>query len=49
MTLAPNTPLIQFTIRLVRREARVGFVVDEENRLMGVVGINNIVHKVLRG
>lgn len=49
MTLAPNTPLIQFTIRLVRREARVGFVVDEENRLMGVVGINNIVYKVLRG
>lgn len=49
MILAPSTPLIQFTVRLVRREARVGFVVDDEKRLLGVVGINNIVHKVLRG
>jgi len=49
MILAPDTPLIQFTIRLVRREAYAGFVVDAEKHLLGVVGINNIVHKVLRG
>ncbi|MEA4862579.1 MAG: PTS sugar transporter subunit IIA [Victivallaceae bacterium] len=49
MILAPDTPLIQFTIRLVRREAYAGFVVDSENHLLGVVAINNIVHKVLRG
>ena len=49
MVLAPDTPLIQFTIRLVRREAYAGFVVDADNHLLGVVSINNIVHKVLRG
>lgn len=49
MVLAPSTPLIQFTIRLVRREAYAGFVVDKEGRLLGVVGIGSIVHKVLRG
>ncbi len=49
MVLTNETPLIQFTIRLVRRESRAGFVVDKDNHLLGVIGINNIVHKVLRG
>lgn len=49
MILTSETPLIQFTIRLVRRESRAGFVVDKDNRLLGVVNIGNIVHKVLRG
>ncbi len=49
MVLHAETPLIQFTVRLVRRESRAGFVVDKENRLLGIVRINNIVHKVLRG
>ena len=49
MELATGTPLIQFTIRLLRNEARSGFVVSKEGHLLGRVDINSIVHKVLRG
>ena len=49
LVLSPDTPLIQFTVRLARREAYAGFVIDAANHLLGVVGISNIVHKVLRG
>ena len=49
MILTTGTPVIQFTIRLLRNEARSGFVVSKEGRLLGRVDINSIVHKVLRG
>jgi mannitol/fructose-specific phosphotransferase system IIA component (Ntr-type)/predicted transcriptional regulator len=47
--IAPNTPLIQFTVTLAKREADMIFVVDDENKLCGVISIKDIIHKILRG
>ena len=48
-TLAPETPLIQFTVGLARRECWTYYVVDASNTLLGEISVHNIIHKVLRG
>jgi mannitol/fructose-specific phosphotransferase system IIA component (Ntr-type) len=47
--ISPDTPLIQLTISLVKKETETIFVVDEQRRLLGVITLENIIHKVLRG
>jgi mannitol/fructose-specific phosphotransferase system IIA component (Ntr-type) len=47
--IGPETPLIQFTVSLAREEASNIFVIDENHRLMGLVNVQQIIHKVLRG
>ncbi|MCF6174432.1 MAG: PTS sugar transporter subunit IIA [Victivallaceae bacterium] len=47
--ISPDTPLIQLTISLVKKEAETIFVVDEQRRLLGVITLENLIHKVLRG
>ncbi|MDD5598364.1 MAG: PTS sugar transporter subunit IIA [Victivallaceae bacterium] len=44
-----ETPLIQFTVTLAKREADMIFVVDAEKKLQGVISIDDIIHKILRG
>ena len=44
-----ETPLIQFTVTLAKRDSDMVFVVDSENKLRGLVTINDIIHKILRG
>ena len=48
-TCSLNTPLIQFTVEIVRKNLKAIFVVDEQQKLLGRVSIKNIIHKVLRG
>ncbi len=47
--IPPETPLIQFTVTLAKREAETIFVVDSDNKLCGVISIDDIIHKILRG
>jgi mannitol/fructose-specific phosphotransferase system IIA component (Ntr-type) len=47
--ISPDTPLIQLTISLVKKEAETIFVVDEQRHLLGVITLENLIHKVLRG
>lgn len=49
MTILPETPLIQFTVTLAKRDSEMIFVIDSENKLRGLVSINDIIHKILRG
>ena len=44
-----ETPLIQFTVTLAKREAETIFVVGLDNKLCGVISIDDIIHKILRG
>lgn len=48
-SVTPETPLIQITVRLARHEAGLLYVTDADGRLLGQVGIDNLIHKVLRG
>jgi mannitol/fructose-specific phosphotransferase system IIA component (Ntr-type) len=48
MTIAPDTPLIQLTLSLIRQEAANLYVLDEDGRLLGVVAISEIIQNVLR-
>ena len=49
-TLIPlETPLIQFTVTLAKRDSDMIFVVDADNKLCGIISINDIIHKILRG
>ncbi len=47
--VSPETPLIQFTVTLAKRESDMVFVVDSNNKLCGVISIKDIIHKILRG
>ncbi len=47
--ISPETPLIQFTVSIAKREAATIFVADAENKLLGAISINSIIHKILRG
>lgn len=47
--ISPDTPLIQLTISLVKKETETVFVVDEQRHLLGVITLENLIHKVLRG
>ncbi len=49
VTIAPETPLIQFTVRLARRETPAVFVADADGRLVGGINIKDVVRRVLRG
>ena len=43
------TPLIQFTVKMVKQQVRACFVVDNDHRYQGTVLVKDIVKKVLRG
>jgi PTS system nitrogen regulatory IIA component len=47
--ISPDTPLIQLTIKLVKQEAETIFVVDDQSHLLGIISLDNLIHKVLRG
>ncbi len=47
--ITPDTPLIQCTMRLVRRESRSMFVVDRDRKFLGGIDIMEVVRRVLRG
>jgi mannitol/fructose-specific phosphotransferase system IIA component (Ntr-type)/predicted transcriptional regulator len=47
--ISPETPLIQFTVTLAKRDADMIFVVDADQKLCGVISIDDIIHKILRG
>jgi len=47
--IPPETPLIQFTVTLAKRDAETIFVAGPDNKLCGVISINDIIHKILRG
>lgn len=49
LTIPGDTPLIQFTVPLVRRETSTIFVLDSEQKLIGELTIRNIIENVLRG
>jgi mannitol/fructose-specific phosphotransferase system IIA component (Ntr-type)/predicted transcriptional regulator len=49
ITISRETPLIQFTVTLAKREADMIFVVDADRKLQGVISIDDIIHKILRG
>ena len=44
-----GTQLIQFTLPMVKKEARNLLVVDDQNTLIGIVTMQEIINKVLRG
>ena len=49
LVVKPDTPLIQFTVKLIRGDAHAAIVVDSDNKVLGVISIKSIMHKVLRG
>ena len=49
MVISPKIPLIQFTVELAKRHVDEVFVTDSDNKLLGVIAIRNIIHKILRG
>lgn len=49
LTMPPSTPLIQITVALVRDDGKNVFVVDNDGRLLGIISIQDIINKVLRG
>lgn len=48
-TILPSASLIQFTISLVRGEAQAIVVVDENKKYQGMISIEDIMSKILRG
>ncbi len=49
LIISPDTPLIQITMSLIRGEAQTIFVTGENNHYLGMISIEDIVHKILRG
>ncbi len=49
LVISPHTPLIQLTMSLIRGEAQTIVVVDEHQKYLGMVSVEDIVHKILRG
>lgn len=49
LTVHPETPLIQFTVKMVKKGVRTCFVVDADRRYVGEIMVKHIVKKVLRG
>lgn len=49
LVVKPDTPLIQFTVKMVKQQVRACFVVDNDQRYQGTVLVKDIVKKVLRG
>lgn len=48
-TVGPETPLVQFTVTLAKGQAKTVFVIDKEQKLLGIISIRSIIHKILRG
>lgn len=49
LTARPETPLIQFTVKMLKQNVRTCFVVDAEQKYVGEIMVKHIVKKVLRG
>ena len=49
LTAHPETPLIQFTVKMVKKGVRTCFVVDANRKYVGEIMVKHIVKKVLRG
>ena len=49
LVVKPDTPLIQFTVKMVKQQVRACFVVDNDQHYQGTVLVKDIVKKVLRG
>lgn len=47
--IKPDTPLIQLSVSLIKDEAVNLFVVDDEQKLIGVISIRELIKNVLRG
>lgn len=44
-----ETPLIQFTVKMVKQDVRACFVIDDTGKYIGQIMVRSIVKKVLRG
>ncbi len=49
LTVKPETPLIQFTVRMAKGDVQSCFVVSPEGKFLGEIMVKDIVMKVLRG
>lgn len=49
LTVSPDTPLIQVTMALISGKAHAIVVVGPRNEYMGMISIEDVVHKILRG
>ncbi len=49
IVVKPDTPLIQFTVKIIRGDAHGVVVVDNDKKVVGMISIKSIIHKVLRG
>jgi mannitol/fructose-specific phosphotransferase system IIA component (Ntr-type) len=49
LVVKTDTPLIQFTVKLIRGDAHAAIVIDDNRKVLGVISIKSIIHKVLRG
>ncbi|MDD5728428.1 MAG: CBS domain-containing protein, partial [Victivallales bacterium] len=47
--ISRETPLIQFTVTLAKRDADMIFITGNDHELCGIISINDIIHKILRG
>lgn len=45
----PETPLIQFTVKMTKNNVSTCFVVDDDQKYIGEIMIKDIVRKILRG
>lgn len=49
LQVTPETPLIQFTVKMVKNHVNTCFVVDSSRHFKGEIMVKHIVKKVLRG
>ncbi len=49
LVVKPDTPLIQFTVKMTKNNVNACFVVDNDQKYSGEIMIKDIVKKVLRG
>jgi mannitol/fructose-specific phosphotransferase system IIA component (Ntr-type)/CBS domain-containing protein len=48
-TCTPNTPLIQLIFNLLKKKVSVFYVLDEEEKLKGIISYRELVKRILRG
>ncbi len=48
-TISPSTPLIQIIVKLVKKDVLAYYVVDDQNRPIGVITEQELITNVLRG
>lgn len=49
LVVKPDTPLIQFTVKMTKNNVSTCFVVDSDQKYFGEIMVKDIVKKVLRG